>query len=414
VDRQPLAFDWNGERERHPSAIQLNDETLRDGLQSPSVRQPSPEAAIRLLHLMSGLGIDAATIGYPAAGDRMLARCGLLAAEVASARLPIAVNCSARALAGDLAPIANLAARTGIAVEAAIFLGSSALRQVVEGCSLGEMVRAVDEAVAFGVREGLPVMFVAEDATRARPEPLAALCLAAVRAGAGRLCLADTAGHVTPEGVVRLVEFLRGRLASDGAREIKLDWHGHRDRGLAIANCLAAIHAGVDRVHGTALGVGERAGNAEMELLLANLYLLGDARRDLRQLPEYCRFAADVLDIELPRGQPVVGADAFRTGSGLHAATMVKAERAALGQLADLLYTSLPARAFGLSQRIVVSPMSGRANVRAWLRTHGHDAEDARLADALLAAAKQSDRTLSDAECAAVVARSLAAATAPE
>jgi 2-isopropylmalate synthase len=410
LDRSGLVFDWNGERGSPHPGVELNDETLRDGLQSPSVVEPSDELKRRLLHLMADVGIGAATIGFPAAGPRMLAQCRLLALEVASARLPLSVNCPARTVEADLEPIAELAQLTGLPVEAATFIGTSAVRQAAEGWSLGRMLEAVERAVTFGVREGLPVMFVAEDASRARPDTLAALCLAAIRAGARRICLADTTGHATPAGASRLVGFVRDRVIGTSRDAVKLDWHGHRDRGLALANCLAAIGAGADRVHGTALGIGERAGNAEMELLLANLHLLGVRRGNPQRLLEYCRTAAAGLGIEVPAHQPVVGADAFRTGTGIHAAAILKAQAAGEAALAALLYSSLPGSAFGLAQQIAVSPMSGHANVRNWLADHGHDPDDAVLIDALLAAAKRSDHTLSDLECANVVARALARA----
>jgi isopropylmalate/homocitrate/citramalate synthase len=413
-DRGGLVFDWNGERGGARIRVALNDETLRDGLQSPSAVEPADERKLRLVHLMAELGISAATIGFPAAGPRMLAQCRLLAREVASARLPLSLNCAARTVESDLEPIADLAQASGLPIEAAAFIGTSALRQTAEGWSLERMVSAVDRAVAFARRAGLPVMFVAEDASRAHPDTLAALCLSAIRSGAGRICLADTTGHATPAGVARLIRFVRDRVIRPSGTDIGLDWHGHRDRGLAVANCLAAITAGADRIHATALGVGERAGNAEMELLLANLYLLGVSPGNLERLPEYCRTAADALGIEVPARHPVVGADAFRTGTGIHAAALLKAQLAGDHVLADLLYSSLPAAAFGLSQRIAVSPVSGRANVRHWLAAHGYDPEDAVLSDALLAAAKQSDRALSDAACAAAVAEVLARAAVPD
>ena len=187
------------------------------------------------------------------------------------------------------------------------------------------MLRVSEEAVTFAVRQGLPVMYVTEDTTRARPETLKALYGNAIRWGARRLCLADTTGHATPSGVRNLVRFVRDEIISPSGEDVKLDWHGHRDRGLGIANCLAAIEAGVDRVHATALGVGERVGNTEMDLLIVNLRLLGLYTHDVSRLPEYCRLAAEATGVPIPVNYPVVGADAFRTGTGVHAAAIVKA-----------------------------------------------------------------------------------------
>ncbi|HET8623064.1 MAG TPA: hypothetical protein VFM14_05840, partial [Gemmatimonadales bacterium] len=253
ADVTGLVFDWNGELKSCPD-VAINDETLRDGLQAPSVREPPGHLKQRLIHLMPALGIDAATLGFPAAGPRMLAQCRLLAREVATARLPLALNCAARTLESDLRPIVELANGTGLTIEAGAFIRASAVGQTVGRQRLDQMLAAVEQAVGFGVRNGLAVMFVAEDGSRAHPDTLAALCRAAVRAGARRLCVADTTGFATPAGTARLVRFIRERVIAPSGAAIALDWHGHRDRGLAVANCLAAAAAGVDRVHATALG----------------------------------------------------------------------------------------------------------------------------------------------------------------
>ena len=399
-----LIHDWNGERaaltERR---IELNDETLRDGLQSPSVTDPPPDTKLRLLHLMADLGIAAVTVGFPAAGPRMLAQARLLAREIARARLPLAANASARTVEADIAPIATLAQETGVPLEAAVFIGASAIRRESQAWTLTDMLRLSEDAVRFAVREGLSVMFVLEDASRTDPETLRALYGHAIGCGARRLCLADTTGHATPAGVERLARFVRDEVIAPSGERVRLDWHGHRDRGLAVANCLAAIAAGADRVHGTALGAGERAGNAEMELLLANFHLMGIPHGDLTRLAEYCRLVSQALGLTIPTNQPVVGSDAFRTASGIHAAAILRAEERGDTELAELTYSSLPASVFGLAQQFALSPMSGHASVRHWLREHGHDPTDEPLVEALLAAAKQADRALSDGEAERVV-----------
>jgi 2-isopropylmalate synthase len=240
-------------------------------------------------------------------------------------------------------------------------------------------------------------MYVTEDTTRAQPEVLRALYAAAIACGATRICLSDTVGHATPDGVTALVGFVKREIV--GSHAVKIDWHGHRDRGLGLINCLAAIEAGVDRVHGTALGVGERVGNAEMDLLLVNLKLLGAHRHDIAQLPAYCRLVADAVGVPIPVNYPVVGADAFRTGTGVHAAAIIKARKKGHAWLADRVYSSVPAQEFGLEQKIEISPMSGLSNVKYWLETHGHDPEDEAACRVLFEAAKRTDRVLSDEEC---------------
>jgi 2-isopropylmalate synthase len=407
MQEHQLIYDWNTVRGAFDYAsvrgVQLNDETLRDGLQSPSVRDPGIDGKLRLLHLMAELGIASADIGLPGAGPRAVADVEALAREIAAARLPIQPNCAARTVRADIEPIAEVSQRTGVAIEAATFIGSSPIRQYAEGWMLDRMLRATEEAVRFAVGEGLPVMYVTEDTTRAAPEALRALYGTAIRCGARRICLSDTVGHATPNGVRQLVRFIRSEVVEPSGEEVRIDWHGHRDRGLAVPNALAAIEEGVHRVHGTALGVGERCGNTEMDLLLVNLKLLGLHDWDLARLPEYIRLAAEACGVPIAYNWPVFGEDAFRTGTGVHAAAIIKAEGKGDAWLADRVYSGVPAGLFGLSQRIEISPMSGLSNVRHWLARHGYVADDG-LCEHVFAAAKRADHTFTDAEVHALCA----------
>jgi 2-isopropylmalate synthase len=259
------------------------------------------------------------------------------------------------------------------------------------------MLKVSEEAVSFAVREGLPVMFVTEDTTRARPETLQALYRTAIEAGAKRLCIADTVGHATPEGVRAIFRYVREEILRPG-EDVGLDWHGHRDRGLGLANALAAIQAGATRLHGTALGIGERVGNTEMDLLLVNLKLLGIHDADLTILPEYCELTSRACGVPLIHSHPVVGRDAFRTATGVHAAAIMKAQRKGDAWLADRVYSAIPASMVGRHQEIEISPMSGLSNVKFWLRHRGLDAADEALCRRLFEAAKRSDHTLTEEE----------------
>ena len=402
MDERELIYDWNragGEAlfDWSRARVDLNDETLRDGLQSPSVRDPSIEVKKRLLHLMADLGIVAADIGLPGAGPRVVEQVRALATEIRDAKLPIATNCAARTVIADVEPIVRISDELGVRIEAATFIGSSPIRQYAEDWTIDRIVKSTEEAVTYAVKHGLPVMYVTEDTTRAKPEALKALYGAAIACGATRICLADTVGHATPDGVKALVHFVKHEIVKKN--DVKIDWHGHRDRGMGLVNCLAAIEAGVDRVHGTALGVGERVGNAEMDLLIVNLKLLGAHRHDIRRLPEYCRLVADAVGVPIPVNYPVMGEDAFRTGTGVHAAAIIKAKRKGHAWLADRVYSSVPAEEFGLEQKIEISPVSGLSNVKYWLETHGYDPEDEVACRALFEAAKRTDRVLSDDEC---------------
>ena len=402
MDERELIYDWN-ERgggtalDWSRARVELNDETLRDGLQSPSVRDPSIEVKRRLLHLMADLGIVAADIGLPGAGPRVVEQVRVLAREIRDQKLPIFPNCAARTVIADVEPIVRVSEEVGIPIEAATFIGSSPIRQYAEDWTLDRILTASEEAVTYAVKHGLPVMYVTEDTTRARPEALKALYGAAIDCGATRICLADTVGHATPDGVKALVGFVKREIVTD--KRVAIDWHGHRDRGLGLINCLAAIEAGVDRVHATALGVGERVGNAEMDLLIVNLKLLGAHRHDITKLPQYCRLVADAVGVPIPVNYPVLGADAFRTGTGVHAAAIINAKKKGHAWLADRVYSSVPAEEFGLEQKIEISPVSGLSNVKYWLETHGYDAEDEAACRVLFEAAKRTDRVLSDDEC---------------
>lgn len=402
-----LVHDWNrlpGSFDYSRVRVELDDETLRDGLQNPSVTDPPIERKVELLHLMVELGIHAADIGLPGAGSRAREAALALAREIAGAELPIAANCAARTVVADIRPIAEIAQATGLRLEVGAFIGSSPIRRYAEGWDPGMILAATREAVSFAVSEGLDVMYVTEDTTRSRPETLRELYTAAIESGARRICLADTVGHATPHGTRQLVRFARELVAGTGER-VKVDWHGHRDRGFGLANALAAIEEGVDRVHGTALGIGERVGNTEMDLLLVNLKLLGMHERDLSRLPAYCRLAAEMCGVEIPHNYPVVGGDAFRTGTGVHAAAIIKAIRKGDRWLEDRVYSGVPASELGLRQTIEVSPVSGLSNVRYWLAEHGHDPEDEALCAAVFELAKRSDHTLGREEIEAEIRR---------
>ncbi len=274
---EELVYDWNT---IEPSLISpqrqisFDDETLRDGLQSPSVCEPAVEQKIELLHLMDALGIDTADIGLPGAGGTHAAGVERLAREIVDKKLNIRPNCAARTHRNDIVPIAEISQRTGIAIEACTFIGSSSVRFFAEDWTLDKLLKLTEDAVTFAVGEGLPVMYVTEDTTRANPDVIRALYTTAIRCGARAVCVCDTVGHSTPDGAKAVVSFVKNIIEEEGGN-IRLDWHGHQDRGLGVINSIAAIQGGADQVHGTALGIGERVGNTPMDQLLVNLKLMG-------------------------------------------------------------------------------------------------------------------------------------------
>ncbi len=397
---QDLIYDWNTATERPVreggKRIEFDDETLRDGLQSPSVTDPSIDEKIRILQFMNAIGVDSADIGLPGAGPHVQQTVERLAREIVDQKLNVSPNCAARTIESDIRPIADVSQRVGIPIEACTFIGSSPIRQFAEEWNLEWIVEQSTKAIRFATGEGLPVMYVTEDTTRAKPEDVEKLYTAAIDAGAKRVCVCDTVGHATPWGVRNLIHFVRG-VVNSANPEVKVDWHGHSDRGLGVINSIAAIEAGADRVHGCAMGIGERVGNTPLDLLMVNLELMNWIDKDLTQLPDYVRFVSVATKVPLPDQYPVIGRDAFRTGTGVHAAAIIKAKKKGSEWLADRVYSGVPAGMFGLQQVIEVGPMSGLSNVIYWLASHGYPQEE-QLVKEIFQRAKSTNRILTDEE----------------
>jgi 2-isopropylmalate synthase len=399
-----LIYDWNragGAVFPARGRVELDDETLRDGLQSPSVKSPSIEQKVQILHLMEALGIDSADIGLPGAGPHVVETVARLAEEIVRQKLKIRPNCAARTVTADILPIIEISQKVGIPIEVSCFIGSSPIRQYAEDWDFDRMLRLSEDAVSLAVREGLPVMYVTEDTTRAHPDHIRRMYTTAIRAGAGRVCVCDTVGHATPDGVRNLVRFV-SRLAADLDPRVKIDWHGHQDRGLGVTNALWALEAGAHRVHACALGIGERVGNTPMDQLLVNMQLLGWIDRDLTRLNDYCEAVSVATGVPIPDNYPIVGKDAFRTGTGVHAAAIIKSRKKGDEWLADRVYSGVPAAMVGRHQIIEVGPMSGLSNVQCWLEDHGIEPRP-ELVDAIFRRAKESDRVLHDEEILRVV-----------
>ena len=394
-----LVYDWNtvepsfSPPKRH---ISIDDETLRDGLQSPSVSEPQVEQKLELLHLMEAIGIDTADIGLPGAGGTHAAGVERLAREIADKKLKIRPNCAARTHRNDIIPIAEISQRAGIAIEACTFIGSWSVRFFAEDWTLDRLLQMTEEAVSFAVGQGLPVMYVTEDTSRAKPETIRALYTTAIRCGAKAVCVCDTVGHSTPDGARAVVKFVKNIIDEEGGG-IRLDWHGHQDRGLGVINSLAAIQGGADQVHGSALGMGERVGNTPLDQLLVNLKLMGWIDNDLSRLGEYCEIASRACKWTVPCNYPVFGRDAFRTATGVHAAAVIKSYKKGDQRLADIVYSGVPAGEFGLEQVIEIGPMSGKSNVIYWLEKRGI-APDETLVNRIYEHAKAAHGVLDESE----------------
>jgi isopropylmalate/homocitrate/citramalate synthase len=398
-----LIYDWNkvyAASMKPAGRVLLNDESLRDGLQSPSVHDPTIDEKIEILHLMEALGINMLDIGLPGAGPRAVAHCEALAREIGRTGLTIKPNCAARTHENDIRPIAELVQRTGVAIEVAAFIGSSPIRRYTEDWTDDFLLRTTEKAVKFAVSQGLEVMYVTEDTTRCDPETIQRLYSTAIDCGAHAIVICDTAGHATPMGTVALMHFIVNEVVKPSGRDVRVEWHGHCDRGLAVANSMAALVAGAEVVHATACGIGERVGNTQMDQMLVNLKLMGIepwASQDVSRLKDYCEAVSKATGVPIPHNYPVVGGDAFRTGTGVHAAAVIKAYRKHDEMLANSIYSGVPSHFFGLKQIIEIGPMSGKSNVHFWLERHGIP-DTPELVERIFARAKNSSDMLTEAE----------------
>jgi 2-isopropylmalate synthase len=409
-----LVYDWNAVDRRAPvplRGVTLLDETLRDGLQNPSVVDPKIGDKLEILHLLDELGVEYADVGLPGASPRAFEDVLRIAQEVVDCKLRIRLGCAGRTLVSDIAPMVEVSQRAGLPIEVLTFIGRSPLRALAEDWSVELIRKRSVEAIDFAVKEGLEVTYVTEDTTRSRPEVLGELFRAAIGHGATRLCLCDTVGHVTPDGVQKLIRFTRSVIESCGAQDtVGIDWHGHNDRGLAVPNAIFAFEFGADRVHGTILGIGERVGNAAIDQILLNLKLLGElGDRDLSKLALACDVVSRATRFPIPINYPAVGADAFRTGTGVHAAAIIKAQAKGDDWLADRIYSGVPAEMVGRRQEIAIGPMSGLSNVQYWLREKKLEPVP-QVCEAILKHAKLGDHLLSEDEILAVRERALRAA----
>ncbi len=402
-----LIYDWNSVEKVAPLSpkrkIQFLDETLRDGIQSPSVVDPSIDDKLRLVDLANDLGIDTMDIGLPGAGKRAVEDVTTIAEHIKSQRLKVKASCAARTHQNDIQAIIDISQKVGIEIEVLCFIGSSPIRQYAENWDLPKMLQLSADAIDLARKYNLPVAYVTEDTTRSRPEILTKMFTTAVEHGAQRLILCDTVGHATPDGIKNLLKFTRNMMNGLGRDDVGLDWHGHNDRGLGVVNSIFALEYGADRIHGTALGIGERVGNAALDQIMLNLKLLGELPdHDLTKLVLWCKTASAATRVPIHPQYPLVGSDAFRTATGVHAAAIIKAEKKGDSWLADRIYSGVPAGMFGKEQEIEIGHYSGESNVVYWLKKRGYEATP-ELVAAVLGEAKRGNRTLTDDEVVAVI-----------
>jgi len=407
MEDKELIYDWNSVEKVAPLSprkrVQFLDETLRDGIQSPSVVDPAIDDKLRIVDLANDLGIDTMDIGLPGAGKRAIEDVTTIASHIRDAKLRVKASCAARTHQNDVQAIVDISQAVGIEIEVLCFIGSSPIRQYAEDWDLARMMKLSADAIDLGRKYNLPVAYVTEDTTRSRPEVLTKLFTNAVEHGASRLIVCDTVGHATPDGIRNLLKFTRNVLDGMGRSDVGIDWHGHNDRGLGVVNSIFAIEFGADRIHGTALGIGERVGNAALDQILLNLKLLGELpEHDLTKLVLWCKVVSQATRVPIHPQYPLAGHDAFRTATGVHAAAIIKAEKKGHEWLADRIYSGVPAGMFGKEQQIEVGHYSGESNVVYWLKKRGYEPTK-ELVAAVLGAAKRGNRVLTDDEIVAVI-----------
>jgi 2-isopropylmalate synthase len=399
-----VIYDWNVEGHTvspKMRSVTFFDETLRDGIQCPSVTDPDIDRKKSIIRMLDGLGIEYIDVGLPGAGPRAVADVVELVTMIRDEGLSIKPACAARTHPNDIRPVIEASQKTGVPIEVMAFLGTSPVRLYTEGWDEALLEKRTRTAVRMSKDAGLPCTFVTEDTIRSHPRTLRRLFTAAIEEGADRLCLCDTVGHATPDGVFNLVHFTADLVRGLGT-ETGIDWHGHNDRGFGLGNALSAIEAGADRIHGTILGIGERVGNTPLDLLLVNLKLLGVVDRDLGTLAELVEQVSAACEWPVPVSYPVFGKDAFRTGTGVHAAAVIKAMNKGDADLADRVYSGVPASWFGLRQEIVVGHMAGDSNIIYWLTSRGFEATDDRVTQ-IRKAAKSTNRLLTEDEILQIV-----------
>lgn len=401
VEEHDGIYNWNRHEgpktpQREPRhRVEIDDETWRDGMQGTQEEedktQPTTEERDVYIHEVTSRGyVDHFDIGFPGSG--ILHRDQIVNLINSSQRRNDGVTFSVAGRAGavdDARAILEIADRTGVALEADLFWDPSKIRSKVNGWDRDEMIRRTASNIRFLKDQGLSVMYVPERASATPPEELFELCKIAADSGVDRIAIADTTGVLRPHGTINLI---REVFANIGNRypDIKFDFHEHDDLKMGIANCVVAAEEGIDRLHATARGIGERAGNVDLEQLVVVLDVSGYRDADVRDIIPFTNLASDILKIPRPgMHEPIVGEKWPETASGVHADTYQK-----MGDIP--LYFPFDPRKVGLEPRVRIGPMSGLANVHMFCKSIGIDDVTEEKAREILDEAKSSWSLLSE------------------
>lgn len=388
-----LIFDW-GEYSFPSLPISVFDTTLRDGLQSPQIKkQPTLVEKVEFLAMAEEIGIDAIEIGFPVSSEFHKNDVIKLANHAKKNKYKILLSCLSRTTIKDVQAIIDVSQKAGISVGVNLLIGSSKIRRLVEEWDIKEMEKWIRQSIELAKANNLPVEFCTEDTTRTDPKMLKCLYQIAIQHGVKRIWIADTVGIATPSSAKKICNYIKKKII--GAKKIGLDWHGHDDKGLGVANSLIAVENGADRIQATALGIGERAGNTAMEPVLLNLVLAGSKKYNLTKLGKYSEAASKMFNIPIRDSYPAIGKLVHTTAVGMHAAAIYKAKELNRDDLAGLVYSSYNPQLVGRESNIFIGPMSGAANVE-WNLDRLHIKKKPELIEKLLDKAKSENRYLTD------------------
>lgn len=408
---RPTVYDWRqheGNLEKPVrvlrSPIQIDDETWRDGMQgTQAAHHPNTDQKSTYIKSAADFGyVDHLDIGFPASGPTHRKEMVDLVNFSTTRKLPLTFSAAGRGAAiDDGKSILEVAQKTGNPLRADLFLDASSMRASVEGWDRDEKLRQTMKNIAFLKKEGLPVMFVPERASVTSPQELFEVCTMAAEEGVDRIAIADTTGVLDPIGTQKL---LREVFENIGKRypKIKFDFHEHNDLGMATGNCIVAAMEGVDGLHATARGVGERAGNTKLEELLVVLDIKGLRKIDGSHIQEFAQMAADILGLPIAPHEPIVGQRSTETASGVHASTYEKVRK---GENLPDIYFPFHPEDYGLRPLVKVGPLSGLANVYALCERLGIKDVTEERARELLDIAKNEWRLLSEQDIRSIIGR---------
>ena len=351
--------------------VRIFDTTLRDGEQSPGFSMNTNEK-IRMARQLAALNVDVIEAGFPISSKGDLEAVQAVAKEVRT--VPIAAL--ARAKKHDI-DAAVEALKSAAASRLHIFLATSDLHlQVKLNMTREQALEAIGSMIRYGRQSVGEVEFSAEDAGRTDIDFLCQVCRTAVDAGATILNLPDTVGYAVPEEYGEM--FRRVRDFLDDSPDVTLSAHCHDDLGLAVANSLAAVRAGVRQIECTVNGIGERAGNASLEEIAVLLAVRKESfgaqtNINLSQLCPASRLLAEITGAQVAPNKAVVGANAFAHEAGIHQDGIIKN---------PLTYEIISPETVGVPSRsLVLGKHSGRNALRTTLKDLGYDASDAELAE---------------------------------